>query len=110
MSPQKAKVPPQPRPIKTTPPKEWEDPKTVARQKKDAETRALFAGTTPVEFTLTANMKAVQADRTPNSTKMFPATIEFKREDGAPVKVDLPIRTRGQCGRTTRVSRAARPS
>ncbi len=99
-APQNAKIPPQPRPIKTTPPKEWLDAPTVAKQKKDAENRALFAATTPVVFTLTANLKAVQADRTPNSTKMFPATIEFAREDGSAVKVDLPIRTRGQVRRS----------
>jgi hypothetical protein len=68
VSAQKAAIPAQPRPIKTTPPKDWLDPKTVAKQKKDAEGRALFAGTTPVVFTLTANMKAVQADRLPSST------------------------------------------
>ena len=97
---QGARVPLQPKPIKTTPPKDWPDANTAAKQKKDADNRALFASTTPLVFTLTANLKAVQADRTPNSTKTFPATIEFTRADGSATKVDLPIRTRGQVRRT----------
>jgi hypothetical protein len=98
--PQAARITPQPKPIKTTPPKDWADAKTVAKHKKDAEQRALFASSTPLAFTLTGNFKAIQSDRTPNSTKTFPATIEFQKEDGSSAKIDLPIRTRGQVRRS----------
>jgi hypothetical protein len=97
---QAARIVPQPKPIKTTPPKDWPDAKTVAKQKNDAENRALFASSTPLEFKLTGNFKAIQADRTPNSTKTFPATIEFAGQDGSPIKIDLPVRTRGQVRRS----------
>jgi len=97
---QAARVPAQPKPIKTTPPKEWPSAKAAARQKQEAEARPLFAATTPLVFTLTANFKTVQSDRVPNSTKTYPATIEFTREDGSSTKVDLPIRTRGQARRS----------
>jgi hypothetical protein len=98
-SPQAARVPAQPKPIKTTPPKEFPAKKAAEKQKKDAETRALFAESAPVAFTLAANFKAVQADRVPNSTKTFPASIEFTHA-GSSKKVDLPIRTRGQVRRS----------
>jgi hypothetical protein len=89
-----------PKPIKTTPPKEWPDPETTAKQKKNAETRALFESSAPLEFTLTGNFKQIQGDRIPTSTKMFPATIEFQRPDGSHTTIDLPVRTRGQIRRS----------
>jgi hypothetical protein len=97
---QAARVPAQPKPIKTTPPKEWPSAKAAARQKQEAEARPLFAATTPLVFTLTANLKAVQADRSPTSTKTFPATIEFRANGGAVTTVELPIRTRGNVRRS----------
>ena len=98
--PQAARIRPLPKPIKTTPPKEWPDEQTRAKQKKDAEKRALFASSTPVAFTLTGNFKAIQSDREPNSTKTFPGTVEFQGEDGSSVKVGLAIRARGQVRRS----------
>lgn len=89
-----------PKPIKTTPPKEWPDAETTAKQKKNAETRALFESAAALEFTLTANFKQIQSDRIPTSTKTFPAAIEFRHTDGSPTKIDLPVRTRGQIRRS----------
>ena len=102
-SPPQGGLRPPPKPIKTTPPKEWPAAETTASQKKNAETRALFKSSAPLEFTLTGNFKQIQDDRTPTSTKMFPATIEFQRTDGSRTKIDLPVRTRGQIRRSFNV-------
>ena len=99
--PQAARVQAPPKAIKTTPPKEWPDAATAAKQQKDAENRRLFASTAPLVFTMTANFKAVQSDRSPTSTRTFPATLEFPRGDGSSITVALPIRTRGQVRRST---------
>ena len=100
VSPPQGGVPLPPKPIKTTPPKDWADAETTAKQKKNAETRALFESSAPLEFTLSGNFKQIQGDRMPTSTKTFPATIEFQQTDGSPTRIDIPVRTRGQIRRS----------
>jgi len=80
-------------------PSEWPDDKTLADRRKASEARQLFQSDVPLEFTLTANFKAVSGDRNPNSTKTFPATIEFKKADGTMAKIPLQIRARGHARR-----------
>src|SRR6478609_8280114 len=81
-------------------PKPWPDAKTMEKRRADAAARKLFTTTDPLAITLTANFKAVQSDRNPESTKTFPATIAFAAESGAPVSVDVQIRTRGHARRS----------
>ena len=59
----------------------------------------MFQSDQPLEFTLTANFKAVNGDRNPNSTKTFPATLEFAKADGTKAKIPLQIRARGHARR-----------
>jgi hypothetical protein len=80
-------------------PNAWPDDKTIAERKKTSEGRKLFQSDQPLEITLTANFKAVNGDRNPNSTKTFPATIEFAKADGTKAKVPLKIRARGHARR-----------
>src|SRR6478672_803015 len=47
--------------------------KRLERQRAAAE-RALFASEEPIPITLIADFKAVNRDRNPESTKVFPAT------------------------------------
>jgi hypothetical protein len=75
------------------------DEATLAERKKTAEGRALFAADTPLEFTLTADFKAVNKDRNPNSTKVFPATMTVAKADGSQATFALNIRTRGHVRR-----------
>jgi hypothetical protein len=49
-----------PKPIKTTPPKEWPDRETTAKQKKNAETRALFESSVPIP-TLTQRTQSARS-------------------------------------------------
>lgn len=77
---------------------DWPDAKTLAKQKEDAESRRLFGSTKPLEFTLVANFKAINNDRAP-SVKTYPATIQFAKDDGSPVSIELQLRTRGHVRR-----------
>ena len=90
---------PQPTKKALKPPKPWPDAQTAQKQRQDAEQRKLFATATPVEITLTANFKAVQSDRHPDSTKTFPATLNYTNDDGTPATADVQIRTRGHMRR-----------
>ena len=97
---QAARIPPQPKPIKTTPPKEFVDEATAAKQKKDADNLRLFRSAEPIAFTLTGDFKTIQNDRSMTSTKMYPATLEIAGPNGAPQQVELQVRTRGMVRRS----------
>jgi hypothetical protein len=84
----------------TAAPKPWPDAKTLEKRRADAQARKLFASPDPLPITLTANFKAVQSDRNPESTKTFPASLTFLSDAGAPVTVALEIRTRGHARRS----------
>src|SRR5262245_42463837 len=75
------------------------DEATLAERKEQAENRPLFATDTPLEFTLTADFKAVNKDRNPNSTKVFPATMIVAKADGTQATFTLNVRTRGHVRR-----------
>lgn len=77
----------------------WPDPTTLANRRLAAEARRLFATETPLPFTLTADFKAVNRDRNPKSTTMFPATLTVTQADGTPVTMPVRIRTRGHVRR-----------
>ena len=80
-------------------PNVWPDAKTIAERRRSAENRRLFRSNDPLAMTLTANFRAVNGDRVPNSTKTFPATLEFSRPNGTTVAVPLRIRGRGHSRR-----------
>jgi hypothetical protein len=73
----------------------WPDAKTLEDRRRAATNRRLFRVTEPLEVTLTANWRAVNGDRNPESDKTFPATIEFPKEDGSRATIPLQIGTRG---------------
>jgi hypothetical protein len=77
----------------------WPDEHQMEERRKEAESRTLFAADSVIEFTLTADFRAVNRDRNPNSTKVFPATMTVAKADGSPVTFPLNIRTRGHSRR-----------
>jgi hypothetical protein len=81
----------------------WPSAAKMEERRLEAEALPLFSGTEPVEITLTADFKAVQGDRNPESTKTFPATIQVAGADGAMVTRPLGIRTRGHSRRSFNV-------
>jgi len=98
-SPQERNAAPGPVKKPSDPAAPFPDPEALAERRKNAENKALFTTEAPLEFTLTADFKAVNKDRNPNSTKVFPATMTLPKADGTPVTFPLNIRTRGHVRR-----------
>src|SRR5262245_14629396 len=69
----------------------WPDAETLSERRRVAERRALFAQTEPLTFTLVADFRAVQRDRSPESTKTYPATLMVKRADGSDATIAMRI-------------------
>ncbi|MDQ6610988.1 MAG: hypothetical protein M3Y64_01035 [Gemmatimonadota bacterium] len=67
-----------------------------------ASGQRLFRSTTPVEITLTTNLKALLKDR--DSTKFVPhgALLTYKDDDGQAVSIAITLRTRGHFRRQAR--------
>jgi len=61
--------------------------------------RALIASDEPLPFTLIADFKAVNRDRNPESTKVFPATLVVAGRNGGEDRIPVNIRTRGHSRR-----------
>src|SRR5512143_4756 len=80
----------------------WPDGATIARRKADAENRALFQSSEPLEFTLRADFKTVQRDRDPSSTTLHPATLTVAGANGEPLTFQVQIRNRGVLRRKAR--------
>jgi hypothetical protein len=71
----------------------WPDADTLRKRQVDAERRALFASHEPLAFTLTADFKAIDKDRDPNSTKRYAGVLTLSAEGAAPI--DIRLGTRG---------------
>ena len=85
-----------PKPVGPVP---WPDDQTMADRKRSAENRRLFSSDAALPITLTANFKQIQGDRNPESTKTFPATLEFTGDDGKAKTITLQTRMRGHARR-----------
>src|SRR5690349_9005807 len=92
--------PPQGASPKAAPAKEWPDARTLDKRRLESEKLPLFGAAEPLAITLTADFKAIQSDRNPESTKVFPATIQFPGAGGSRVTIDLNLRTRGHARRS----------
>jgi hypothetical protein len=75
----------------------WPDAAKLAERRKDAEARRLFQDVEPLAFTLAADFKAVNRDRTYDSCKTFPAVLTVKGQEGSVpvVPLQVTLRTRG---------------
>ena len=93
--PGQTQTPKKPAEVKLAEP--FPDAATLVARRKDAQTRRLFRAVEPLAVTLTADFKAVNRDRIPNSTKAFPAVLVVKGQDGVVPAVPLQVnlRTRG---------------
>jgi len=72
--------------------------KRLERQRAAME-RALFASEEPLPITLIADFKAVNRDRNPESTKVFPGTLVVAGRNGGEDRITVNIRTRGHSRR-----------
>lgn len=73
----------------------WPDAEKLRQRREDALALRLFQGSDPLVFTLTADFKAVNKDRNPNSTKRFPAVLSVAGEDGEQRSIPVNLRSRG---------------
>lgn len=80
----------------------WPSPEQLRARRVAAEQRPLFSSDAPLAITLSADFKAVQRDRNPESTKMFPATLSVAKKDGTVAAIPVQIRTRGHSRRLSR--------
>ena len=66
--------------------KPWPDDEVMNARREEAQERRLFAEASPLEFTLTADFSAINAERSPNNTKLFPGVLTV---GGADIPVQL---------------------
>jgi hypothetical protein len=81
----------------------WPEDEVVQKRRVDAETLPLFATHEPLALTLTADFKAVNRERTPDSLKRFPGTLTVTGADGQPVQIPVKLGTRGNLRLNIRV-------
>ena len=73
-------------PISTAP---WPDDDVLLARQAEAEQRTLFQDGPPLAFTLTAEFRLINGERTPNNAKQFPGVLTV---DGADIPVTLSSR------------------
>jgi hypothetical protein len=73
----------------------WQEPDKLRERSEDAVARRLFASEEPLSFTLTADFKAINKDRHPDSVKRFPATLKVAGDDGQERVLNVDLRSRG---------------
>ena len=74
---------------------EWPEEDVLQARRTEADTRRLFGTIEPLAFTLTADFKAINKDRNPESTKRFSAVLSVPGENGAAKDVPVKLGTRG---------------
>jgi hypothetical protein len=89
----KAPKPKQPPSAKLAEP--WPDADGLAKRRSEAEGRRLFQSLDPLEVTITADFKAVNGDRNPDSKKTFPGTVTVAGDNGTPTVLKVTLATRG---------------
>lgn len=80
----------------------WPTAEGLARRRAEAEALPLFSSADPIQFTLTADFKAINRDRDPKSRTLYPATLGVNAEDGAAKELPIKIRARGHSRRMAR--------
>lgn len=80
----------------------WPTPEAMKKRREEAEALRLFASTEPVVFTLSADFKALNKDRSQESTKRYPAEIKVAGEGGKEVTLPVQLSARGHLRRMAR--------
>ena len=73
----------------------WPDAEAMQARRIDAENRRLFAGNDWFPFTLAADFKAINKDRSSEGKKRYPAVLTVMGADGQPSTLHVTLRTRG---------------
>jgi hypothetical protein len=80
----------------------WPTPEAMKKRREDAEALPLFRSTEPVVFTLAADFKSLNKDRSQESTKRFPAELKVAGEGGKEVTLPVQLSARGHLRRMAR--------
>ena len=73
----------------------WPEDDVLKARRTEADSRRLFKEHDPLAFTLTADFKAINKNRDPESTKRFPAVLAVADGKGAPRDIEVKLGTRG---------------
>jgi hypothetical protein len=73
----------------------WPEDEILQARRTEADSRRLFKEIEPLAFTLTADFKAINKDRAPESTKRYPALLSLAGEHGAAHDIAVKLGTRG---------------
>ena len=73
---------------------EWPADEVLQARRSEADARQLFRDVEPLAFTLTADFKAINKDRNPESTKRYPGVISAAA-GGASGELPVQLGTRG---------------
>jgi hypothetical protein len=73
----------------------WPDAEKLGKRRLEAEALPLFKFTVPLAFTLTADFKAIERDRNPDSIRRFPGVLAVAGHDGKTVSIPVQLGTRG---------------
>jgi hypothetical protein len=73
----------------------WPDAETMNLRRVDAEKRRLFAENDAFPFTLTADFKAINKDRSTEGKKHYPALLTMPGDGSRPTTLHVTLRTRG---------------
>ena len=73
----------------------WPEEEVLQARRTEADSRHLFRELEPLAFTLTADFKALNKDRNPESTKRFPAVLSVPGQNGASHDIPVKLGTRG---------------
>ena len=80
----------------------WPEPAVLLARRTEAEKRPLFAKSEPLAFTLTADFKALNKDRRPESTARFPGVLSVTDDRGREQTLKVTLSARGHFRRMAR--------
>jgi len=80
----------------------WPEPAVLEARKTEAQQRPLFQQTEPLAFTLTADFKAINKDRNPESANRYPAVLTLVDARGREQTLHVRLGPRGHLRRMAR--------
>ena len=80
----------------------WPTPEAMKKRRENSEALPLFKSTEPVVFTLSADFKTLNKDRSQESTKRYPGELRVPGEGGKEVMIPVQLSARGHLRRMAR--------
>jgi len=80
----------------------WPDEAARKATRAEVDARPLFQSVAPLEFTLSANFRAINKDHNPESKQRYPGVLTLAGSGGAPRKIPVTLSARGHFRRMAR--------